>query len=202
MHTRVLVCLALAAGALHSLEAQQTPPRRPPADTDTLVSPEVQADRRVTFRLRAAKAGEVTLRGDWMPAQTREKMTKDESGAWSVTVGPLAPDIYSYSLSIDGVTTIDPRNPNVKLGARASTSSVLEVPGEQPLLHEVRDVPHGAVQVNWYKSAAVGATRRFYVYTPPDYDRNPSTRYPTLYLLHGSGDTEGEWTWLGRATES
>ena len=53
--------------------------------------------------------------------------------------------------------------------------------------------------MTWYKSATVGSTRRFYVYTPPDYDKNAAARYPVLYLLHGSGDTEGEWTWLGRA---
>lgn len=173
--------------------------QRPPVAVDTLVSPEVHADRRVTFRLRAPKAGEVTLRGEWMPAQTRESLVKDDSGVWSVTLGPLDPDLYSYSFSIDGVTTIDPRNPRVKLGSRTSNASLVDVPGTPPRLDEERDVPHGAVEVNWYKSAAVGTTRRFFVYTPPGYGRESAARYPVLYLLHGNGDTEGEWTWVGRA---
>ena len=150
----VTAYLTLAALSLTEAWAQ-----RRPAEVDTLVSPEVQSDRRVTFRLRAPKATEVTLRGDWMAAQTRETLTKDNQGVWSVTLGPLEPDVYTYSFSIDGVTTIDPRNPLVKLGARASTSSMLEVPGQPPALHEVRDVPHGAVEVNWYKSETLGATR-------------------------------------------
>ncbi len=190
----------LAAFALTLLIAVSASAQRPPAEPpDTLVSPEVHPDRSVTFHLRAPKAGEVTVRGDWMPSQTREKLTKDNSGVWSVTLGPLAPDLYTYSFSIDGVPAIDPKNPLVKLGVRSSTSSMVEVPGDPPMRHEVRDVPHGSVEVNWYKSSTLATTRRFYVYTPPGYERNPSARYPVLYLLHGSGDTEGEWTWLGRA---
>ena len=192
----VALTVGLASGAGGFAQA---PSARPAQEVDTLVSPEVHADRRVTFRLRAPKAAEVTLRGDWMPGQAREKLVKDEQGVWSVTVGPLQPDTYSYSLSLDGVAILDPRNPRVKLGVRSSTTSVLEVPGAPPLPHEVRDVAHGAVQVNWYKSSTLGAIRRFYVYTPPGYEKKKSTRYPALYLLHGAGDTEGEWTWFGCA---
>src|SRR5678815_4990677 len=75
---------------------------------DTLVSPEVQADRRVTFRLRAPKAGEVSLAMDYMPAGTREKMSKDAEGVWSVTIGPLDPTVYIYSFHVDGVAMADP----------------------------------------------------------------------------------------------
>ncbi|MGH9721162.1 MAG: alpha/beta hydrolase [Bryobacteraceae bacterium] len=168
------------------------------AQAPPLVSPEVRTDRSVTFRLRAPKAGEVTLRGDWMQGQTREKLSKDSSGVWTVTLGPLTPDIYAYSFSIDGVNTLDPGNPRVKGGSRGFGSSVLDVTGERTL-HQLRDVPHGSVQAVWYKSPTIGTTRRFFVYTPPGYDKDRSTRYPVLYLLHGNGDTESEWPWYGRA---
>ena len=118
---------------------------------------------------------------------------------WSITLGPLDPDVYSYSFSIDGVTALDPRNPGVKLGSRSSTSSVLEVPGTGTLWHDLRKVPHGAVAFHWYQSKTLGVTRRFAVYTPPGYDAKGSTRYPVVYLLHGSGDDEGSWVWFGRA---
>src|SRR5450631_1977301 len=85
---------------------------------DTLVSPEVQPDRRVTFRLRAPKAGDVALSMDYMPPGTLEKMTRDSDGVWSVTVGPLDPTVYIYSFTVDGVTMADPVNPNTKLRAR------------------------------------------------------------------------------------
>jgi enterochelin esterase family protein len=171
--------------------------QRPPRQVDTLVSPEVHADRRVTFRLRAPEAHNVTVRGEWMKAP--EKLAKDESGVWSITLGPVEPDVYSYSFTVDGVQTVDPRNPQVKLGVRSSNTSVLEVKGEKPLAWDVQNVPHGAVEFRWYASKAVGTTRRFAVYTPPGYDPRGSARYPVLYLLHGSGDDEGSWVWYGRA---
>ena len=165
---------------------------------DNLVSPEVQADRRVTFRLRAPKAAEVWLAMDYMPAGTHEKMTKDASGVWSVTVGPLDPTVYIYSFNVDGVTMADPVNPNIKLRARTSASMV-EVPAETPALWEARDVPHGTVQINWQKSSAInGETRWVWVYTPPGYEKG-NQQYPVLYLFHGSNDTAGGWTLAGHA---
>src|SRR5512146_532504 len=62
----------------------------------TIVSPEVLPDHRVTFRIQAPKASEITLRGDWMEGAASEKLAKDDKGIWSVTVGPLVPDFYSY----------------------------------------------------------------------------------------------------------
>src|SRR5262249_39144617 len=77
--------------------------RRPaPTPNDTLVSPEILSDRRVKFRIYAPKASEVTIRGDWMEAPGPVKLEKDEQSVWSVTAGPLAPDFYSYSFTVDG----------------------------------------------------------------------------------------------------
>ena len=167
--------------------------------TSTLISPEIHADGRVTFRLRAERPSEVTVRGEWM--KTPEKLVKDAAGVWSTTVGPVSPDIYSYSFSVDGTTMLDPSNNRIKSSSRGAGVSVLEVPGGK--LHEIRDVPHGSVNAQWYKSPTIGGTRRFIVYTPrytpPGYEKNTSTRYPVLYLLHGNGDTETEWTSFGRA---
>jgi enterochelin esterase-like enzyme len=172
-------------------------PQAPP--TDTLVSPEVQPDRRVTFRLRAPKASEVTLSMDYMSAASPQKMTRDSEGVWSVTIGPLDPTVYIYSFTADGVTMADPVNPNVKLRARTSASMV-EVPAESPALWEARDVPHGAVEINWQKSSAInGETRWIWVYTPPGYEKDIQQRYPVLYLFHGSNDTAGGWTLAGHA---
>src|SRR5262249_39450885 len=72
------------------------------------VSPEVHADRRVTFRVSAPKAAEVTLTADWMPPGKTEKLTKDDRGVWSVTVGPLEPGISIYNVNIDGLAVPDP----------------------------------------------------------------------------------------------
>jgi enterochelin esterase family protein len=165
---------------------------------DSLVSPEVHPDRRVTFRVRAPKASEVSLFGDWMAPETKQIMTHDEQGIWSVTVGPLEPGLAIYTFTIDGVTAPDPINPRIKLRARTA-ASLVDVPGHPPELWEARDVPHGAVEINWAKSKIIGDTRAYEVYTPPGYDPARSTRYPVLYLLHGNNDTAAGWTDVGKA---
>ncbi|MBI3209184.1 MAG: esterase family protein [Candidatus Solibacter usitatus] len=167
-----------------------------PAAGPVIVSPEVHADKRVTFRLLAPQATQVMLRAESMqPA----KMEKDEKGVWSFTIGPVRPDMYSYSFSVDGVTVADPRNSLIKEAVRGGPASLFDVPGEGVAFHARQDVPHGAVHEHWYSSKAVGKTRRFHVYTPPGYDMDPRATYPVLYLLHGSGDTDREWTTVGRA---
>lgn len=171
---------------------------QPPAP-DTLVSPEVQPDRRVTFRLRAPKASEVTFFGDWMPVGSEEKMAKGADGVWSVTLGPLAPSIYLYTFTVDGVTMADPVNPRIKLRSRTSASMV-EVRASTPALWQERDVPHGTVEINWQKSKVIkGDARWIWVYTPPGYEKDRDRQYPVLYLLHGSNDTAAGWTLAGNA---
>jgi enterochelin esterase family protein len=170
---------------------------QPPAP-DRLVSPEIRPDRTVTFRIRAPKAAQVTLFGAWMPVGTQQPMTKDAEGVWSVTVGPLAPNGYLYTFTVDDVTIADPVNPDVKLRQRTS-ASLLEVPGNTPAPWEVRDVPHGSVEVAWLKSKVLdGSTRQVFVYLPPGYGKS-AARYPVLYLLHGSGDVPASWTQAGKA---
>jgi enterochelin esterase family protein len=158
-------------------------------------SPEVRADRTVTFRLFAPKAAEVTVSGEFMKGS--KPLLKDETGLWSVTVGPVEPEIYHYNFTIDGVKTIDPGNSNVKFGSTPSTiQSILEVPTDGPAFYDGRPVPHGEIHTLWYHSKATGTLRRLTVYTPPGYD-TASTRYPVLYLFHGANADETAWTRLG-----
>ena len=129
----------------------------------------------------------------------RVPLVKDADGVWSVTVGPVEPGVYEYSLSIDGFRTFDHANPVIK-PTRVLGTSILEVPGTPPLLTEFQDVPHGTVHVHHYKSRALeGRTRRVHVYTPPDYEKKAGQKYPALYLIHGSGDNDACWTEHGRA---
>lgn len=173
--------------------AQSTAPVRP--QTPPLVSPEVHEDRRVTFRVRATNANVVTVSGDW-PGGTRP-MINDGQGVWSVTLNPLPPDVYGYSFSIDGFQSLDPANSAVK-PAHSPRTSILEVPGNQPALHDFQMVPHGVVRMHEYQSRSLGKLRRLQVYTPSGYDRNRA-KFPVLYLLHGNGDTDATWVAHGRA---
>lgn len=158
------------------------------AQSAPVLSPEVAPDRHVTFRLPAPKANEVVLTGEFMTGS--KNLEKDDKGLWSITVGPLEPEIYYYNLTVDGVRTIDPNNPNVKTGSTPSTiMSVLEVPGDGPAFYDGQPVPHGEIRTRWYHSKSLGTLRRLTVYTPPGYDRGQS-RYPVLYLFHGANADE------------
>jgi enterochelin esterase-like enzyme len=159
-------------------------------------SPEVLADRQVTFRLRAPKASEVMVTGQW--ANGRAPMTKDTNGVWSVTVGPVDPGVYEYSFVVDGLTMIDPGNPAIK-PMREPRTSILQLRGETPSLYDFQEVPHGVVHLHTYFSKSLGRPRDLAVYTPPGYDQSPDARFPTLYLQHGSGDNQATWTVHGKA---
>lgn len=170
----------------------QRPPQRPPS-TD---SPEVHPDRRITFRLRAPDVKEVSLQAPW--AGEDKPMAKGEDGVWSVTIGPIEPDVLSYAYLVDGVRNIDPHNPRVKLW-EGGAASLVEVPAPGGAFYDLKDVPHGDLHIHWYESESLGKLRPVYIYTPPGYVENEDRIYPTLYLFHGSGDNESTWSQLGYA---
>ena len=179
---------------VQTLSGQQAP--TPPT---AVRSPEVLQDGRVTFRLAAPNATDVRLTCECLGSP--RALQKDDKGIWSVTVGPIVPDVYEYEFWMDGVQIVDPRNEKVKTNSRPSTiSSLLEVPGTASMFYAVRPVPHGTVEVRWYASNAVNGVRRMHVYTPPGYERG-STRLPVLYLLHGADGDDSGWTWFGRANQ-
>lgn len=196
----VLWCLICAAAPAVA-PAAEAPPAAPKAPIrgrgPAVVSPQILPEGRVTFRILAPKASEVSLRGDWMQGFGSENLSKGDDGVWSVTVGPLVPDFYSYSFTVDGVRTVDPQNPVVKQGIR-SLDSMFFLPGKEAAFEDNQPVPHGQIRKVWYRSRTLEAQRRMHVYTPPGYDAGDD-RYPVLYLLHGGGDEDSGWSTIGRA---
>lgn len=192
LHSAFLGLLVLATPILCSGADAPARRSRPPA----VVSPELQADRRVTFRLLAPKASEVVVAGQWPDGRT--PMTKGTNDVWSVTVGPIEPGVWEYSFQVDGLTMIDPGNPAIK-PMREPRTSILHVPGNPPLTHDFQDVPHGVVRMQSYRSKALDRVRELAVYTPPGYDQHPGAQFPTLYLQHGAGDNQATWTVHGKA---
>jgi len=167
--------------------AVKAPPR--------VISPEVAPDRRVTFRLRAPKVQSVVLTGEFLKGTNN--LVKGNDGVWSVTIGPLEPEIYTYNFTIEGVRTIDPGNPDVKTGSTPGTiGSILEIRGDSPAFYDGQSVPHGEIHTDWYESKSLKQLRRVTVYTPPGYERDQS-HLPVLYLLHGANADETAWTRLG-----
>lgn len=125
-------------------------------------------------------------------------MHKDTSGVWSVTVPAVTPDIYPYSFWVDSVQIADPNNTYIFANERFKRS-IVDVPGDKPLIHALQNVPHGKVSYEYYTSRTLGTTRSLLVYTPPGYDASGKIKYPVLYLIHGGSDTEETWTKVGKA---
>lgn len=174
-------------------------------------SPEVGPDGRATFRVRAPEARRVEITGDFLPVQSLEgpfgkfdapgvvAMTRNGEGIWEYTSEPLAPELYGYSLLIDGMRTTDPGNV-YQIRDVATVFNIFIVGGGRSDLYGVRDVPHGTVARRWYDSPSLGRQRRMTVYTPPGYETS-GRDYPVLYLLHGMGGDEEAWAALGRAAQ-
>lgn len=189
-----LSVLLLGIGLTLGAHAQPSPDNpKPPQLPQT---PEVHADRSVTFYFYDPGASHVELRMDGHAGG--QPMTKDDRGIWSITVPPLQPDLYDYLFVADGVPTLDPSNAVVNPNLR-SPSNAFEVHGAQPELWDVQDVPHGIVHQHFYKSAIIGDQRDYFVYTPSSYDPRGHKKYPVLYLLHGYSDDARAWTALGHA---
>ena len=154
-------------------------------------SPKVNADRSVTFRLKAPKAKQV-----WLSLDGKQEMTKGKNGVWEVRVEPMKAGLYEYTFDVDGTRTLDPQNRWVKKWL--TCASMFEVPGETPLVTEMQNVPHGTLHREIYQSTALAKSRAMMVYTPPGYADNADKAYPVLFLLHGNGDDETAWTEVGR----
>src|SRR5580692_10696301 len=178
-----LLALTVACGAIWAQ------PGRGPA----VKSPEVSPDGKITFRLRDPNAKEVAVTG----IGERLAMQKDEQGIWSATTGPLQPDLYTYSFSVDGVNFIDPQNGLFKSSYAGAGNSMVRVPGAAPW--NPTEGPHGAVTHYLYHSASIGDDRGYFVYTPPNYDSKRKEPYPVLCLIHGLSDDASDWLDVGAA---
>ncbi len=187
----LILCLLLSVGV-----SAQNAPSAPPKP---VVSPEVSADGKITFRLRAKDAKSVTLEGTDIPdagGARSPSLIRDTEGVWTLTVGPLLPGSYRYFFEIDGVLVLDPVNTKTS-EANRNLWSLVHVPGND--LFDLKEVPHGAVAEVVYYSKSLKRARRMHVYTPPGYEAGKDS-YPVFYLLHGAWDNDDAWTTVGCAS--
>jgi len=178
-----------------ALRAQEAPWMR-----NRVVSPELHADKSVTFKIFSPESDKITISGNWMDGWgASEALIKNDTGLWTLTVGPLEPEIYTYSFSSNGIRFLDPANSLVMRDGRRHESMLL-VPGKASSLYAVQNVPHGTLSKVWYDSPTLELKRRMYVYTPPGYESG-TEKYPVFYLLHGGGGDEDAWSTLGRTCQ-
>lgn len=157
--------------------------------------PIVNRDLSATFRIQApsAQSMQVDICGKKYP------MKKDASGIWEATTDPLVVGFHYYFLLIDGVSVVDPGSQTFfGCGRMASGIEIPEPKAESAYYSYQKDIPHGQVRECYYFSKVEGKQRRCFVYTPAEYETNPTKRYPVLYLQHGMGEDETGWSRQGK----
>lgn len=177
---------ALASLALCISASAQMGPQTP----STVVNP----DNTVTFSISAPQAKNVKISAQFAPKQD---MVKGENGVWSITLGPVAPDIYPYCFEVDGIGVMDPQCPDW-FPNEGFKNSMIDIRGEEPMDHDLQSVPHGKVDYVNYHSETLGLFGNAIIYTPPTYDKQTDRRYPVFYLISGTTDTEEVYFKVGK----
>ena len=168
-----------------------------------VISPEINDDHTVTFRLEAPDASAVSVTGSLDAnnafANITYELQKGDDGIWTFTTPVLPSEFYRYYFSVDDVRTVDPANAHA-IRDVANISNVFLIEDGIADLYKVNDVPHGTVTFRWYDSPGNNKMRRLAIYTPAGYENNEK-EYPVLYLLHGVGGDEEAWLGSGRESQ-
>src|ERR1035437_737951 len=155
--------------------------------------PAVNSERRVRARVVAPQAQSVMLD----LAGIKYPLTKGDDGAWVGVSNPQDEGFHYYQIIVDGAQVPDPGS--LFLYGASRWGSGIEIPAQDEDFYALKNVPHGQLREVLLPSKTTNATVRCFVYTPPDYDKNPSKRYPVLYLQHGAGEDETGWGSQGHA---
>ena len=154
--------------------------------------PQVNSEGRVKFRIAATNAQTVGV-----SFRDSSAFTKGEDGAWVGYTRPLDEGFHYYTINIDGADVPDPNS--MFFYGSSRWGSAVEVPAKDRNFYELKNVPHGQLREINYVSKSTNSNRHAFVYTPPDYDKDTSKRYPVLYLQHGAGEDETGWGRQGHA---
>jgi enterochelin esterase-like enzyme len=189
-------CAAFLALSASAASGQDQAGKQATTNLGNAQYPRIHPDLRLTFQMKAPDAKTVKLQGSFGLAKGPYDMQRGGDGIWTVTTPPVVPGFHYYQFVIDGVPVNDPSS--VAYYGNFKWSSAVEVPANGVDFYDIKDVPHGEVRERWYHSKVTDSPRRVYIYTPPGYDTAPRKRYPVLYLQHGSGGDERQWSIQGR----
>jgi len=164
-----------------------------PVNQQGKLFPQVNSEGRVRTSISAPQANKVQLD----IGGVKYDLVKDEKGIWTGESAPQDEGFHYYQLNIDGASVPDPGTRYFYGAGR--WGSGIEIPASDGDFYALKDVPHGLVSENLYFSKITGSYRRCFVYTPPDYEKDAKTRYPVLYLQHGSFEDETGWASQGKA---
>ena len=128
----------------------------------------------------------------------RISLQKDQKqpGYWCGVMEDVEPGFHYVTFSVNGTKVLNTQAP-VGYGCFQSIN-YLDVPDLVFDYHELRNVPHGQIHMDYYTSSQTGRIKLCYVYTPPGYDALDGKKYPVLYLQHGGGENEIGWLRQGK----
>ena len=156
--------------------------------------PKIAKDGRIWFQFKAPNAQKVQVRiGATNKTYDMEKLA---DGTWNLVIPNPGPGLQYYNMIVDDLNVMDPGSETFYSNG---IKTAIDVPSPGEDFYDLKDVPHGHVLQHVFYSKITESWRRMYIYLPPGYDANQRTRYPVLYLQHGAGEDETEWTHAGRA---
>lgn len=155
--------------------------------------PQVNSQGRVRASIAAPNANKVKLD----IGGVKYDMVKNAAGVWTGESAPQDEGFHYYQLDIDGALVPDPGT--LYFYGAGRLGSGIEIPASDKDFYAIKDVPHGLVSENIYFSKLTNAWRRCFVYTPAQYTADAKTRFPVLYLQHGSFEDETGWSSQGKA---
>ena len=157
-----------------------------------------RADGDVLIRLRVPGAERIHVH-----AEVSNKVSAE------VELTPAGQDVFEGTLKYDprltgpanlrvtvnGAEVLLPDLPVIWTGNRPQNN--LEIPDPDMDCCLQRPVPHGTLRREILFAHGTGREERCYIYTPPGYEETDAA-YPVLYLLHGGGDNELMWEYVGK----
>lgn len=195
MNIKHIIVVFVAAFAVQATQAQTIVEDFKPSSVNQLgkLYPQVNSEGRVRVSIPAPQAQRVQLD----IGGVKYDLKKDEKGVWTGESAPQVEGFHYYQLNIDGASVPDPGS--LYFYGASRWGSAIEIPAPDQDFYAQKEVPHGLVCQKMYFSKVTNSWRRCFVYTPAEYDKNPSKRYPVLYLQHGSGEDETGWSSQGKA---
>jgi enterochelin esterase-like enzyme len=154
--------------------------------------PQVNSEGRVRASISAPEAQRVQLD----ISAVKYDLIKDSSGVWTGDSEPQDEGFHYYQLWIDGAAVPDPGS--LYFFGAMRWGSGIEIPAHDQDFYALKNVQHGQTREIFFPSKSTNISRRAFVYTPPDYDKDQAKRYPVLYLQHGWGENEYGWPNQGK----
>lgn len=145
-----------------------------------------------TFFAPGAKTVQVQILGS---EKVDMQQKPGEEGVWTAELTDVPAGFRYHEYYVNGARVVNPQAP-VGYGCFRAINFV-EVPEKDCTEYRLSEVPHGAIQMTYFKSSITGRTKIAYVYTPPGYHSSRKS-YPVLYLQHGGGENENGWIWQGK----